>query len=39
MTCRVEGDTSEVTTETGAVRKYYSIAGQRMTMQDGDGLK
>jgi len=23
----------------GAVRKYYSIAGQRVAMQDGDGLK
>jgi len=34
------GGTYEVTTETGAVRKYYSIAGQRVVKNaGGDGLK
>jgi RHS repeat-associated protein len=33
------GGAYEVTVETSAVRKYYSIAGQRVAMNDGDGLK
>jgi hypothetical protein len=33
------GGAYEVTLETSTVRKYYSIAGQRVAMQDGDGLK
>ena len=33
------GGAYKVTLETSAVRKYYSIAGQRVAMNDGDGLK
>jgi RHS repeat-associated protein len=33
------GGAYEVTLETGAVRKYYSFAGQTIAMRDDDGLK